>query len=351
MLRLRPLCRALAVAMLAVAVFGSDAGAPRAQGGETAEEVYHNDISAPIVQSKCVNCHVEGGPSGHTRLVFTRRSAEVEVDYERLNLQAFESFLAEFDEAGGGGAYILLKIQGALGHGGREQVRPGSTDFANMQRFLALLGEELAPPPSLTVETLFDTVLMASPRKTLRRAALIFAGRIPTDEEYSAIEDGDESVLRATIRGLMEGLEFHEFLIRASNDRLLTDRQDAEILSRFRHLVDFVNESYRRAAAAGGAFLNRDYSDWYHAVQYGARRAPLELIAHVVENDLPYTEILTADYIMANPWTARAYGASTRFDDPDDIHEFRPSEDHELLPDGRRIRGRKRSCPSGRPHP
>ena len=60
-------------------------------------------------------------------------------------------------------------------------------------------------------------------------------------------------------------------------------------------------------------------------MQYGARRAPLELIAHVVENDLPYTEILTADYIMANPWTARAYGASTRFDDPDDIHEFRPS--------------------------
>ena len=70
---------------------------------------------------------------------------------------------------------------------------------------------------------------------------------------------------------------------------------------------------------------SRDYSDWYEVVQYGARRAPLELIAHVVENDLPYTEVLTADYIMANPWTARAYGASTQFDDPDDRHEFRPS--------------------------
>ena len=45
----------------------------------------------------------------------------------------------------------------------------------------------------------------------------------------------------------------------------------------------------------------------------------------MAENDLPYTEILTADYIMANPMTARAYGASTQFNDPGDIHEFKPS--------------------------
>ena len=92
-------------------------------------------------------------------------------------------------------------------------------------------------------------------------------------------------------------------------------------------MVDYTNENYRRAlaAAAGGAFL-RDYSDWQEAVQYGAWRAPLELIAHVVENDLPYTEILTADYIMANPWTAAAYGKPVQFDDPGDVHEFRPSE-------------------------
>ena len=92
-----------------------------------------------------------------------------------------------------------------------------------MQQFLGLLGEEVEPAP-LTPETLFDTVLMASPRKTLRRAALIFAGRIPTDAEYAAVEGGDESALRATIRGLMEGPQFHEFLIQGSNDRLLTDR-------------------------------------------------------------------------------------------------------------------------------
>ena len=59
---------------------------------------------------------------------------------------------------------------------------------------------------------------------------------------------------------------------------------------------------------------------------YGLRRAPLELIAHVVMNDRPYTDILAADYVMANPWAAKAYGANTRFSDSGDVHEFKPSK-------------------------
>ena len=57
----------------------------------------------------------------------------------------------------------------------------------------------------------------------MRRAALIFAGRVPTDAEYAAAERGADA-LRAAIRGLMTGPEFHEFLIRGANDRLLTER-------------------------------------------------------------------------------------------------------------------------------
>ena len=62
------------------------------------------------------------------------------------------------------------------------------------------------------------------------------------------------------------------------------------------------------------------------SVHYGFARSPLELIAHVVESDLPYTEVLTADYIMANPMASEAYGATTQFDDGEDPLEFRPSE-------------------------
>ena len=128
----------------------------------------------------------------------------------------------------------------------------------------------------------------------------------------------------------MTGPEFHEFLIRAANDRLLTDRELREDIldERSGHFVDFTNEHYRLRRAAVESDDPRDWrklDQWYSDVLHGAGRAPLELIAHVAEKDLPYTEVLTADYIMANPQAAGAYGAATRFDDPEDPHEFKPS--------------------------
>ena len=288
---------------------------------EEAASVFRRHISGPIVQSKCVACHVEGGVSGNTRLRFVRAS---DPEHEASNLRTFEDFLDAVDDAA---TLILNKIQG-VAHGGGVQVAAGAPEFAHMERFLRLLGEEVSAT-SLTPQTLFDRVKMAPWRKTLRRAALIFAGRVPTEGEYAAVADGDTAALRATIRGLMSGPEFHEFLIRAANDRLLTNRSSADVISPYEFYVDYINETYRRRAAAHASGDVRDISGferWRGMVNHGSRRAPLELIAHVVENDLPYTEILTADYIMANPMAAAAYGASTRFDDPEDPLEFKPSE-------------------------
>ena len=278
--------------------------------------LFSRHISEAVVQSRCIACHVGGGVSGNTRLVF---EPSTNPDHETLNLQALKTFLSEVED---GASLVLNKIQG-VSHGGGEQVPAGSAEFARMERLLAQLDSGVVPA-AITVDTLFEPVRMAPLRKTLRRAALIFAGRIPTEEEYAAIYGGAEA-LRGTIRNMMTGPEFHEFLIRGANDRLLTNRDDFGIIDRH-NFVDFTREQYRRKKAAHESKNSRSFGDWYDKVQHGARRAPLELIAHVVENDLPYTEILTADYIMANPFAARAYGASTAFSDPEDPREFRPSE-------------------------
>ena len=287
----------------------------------TAEEVFRDRISGPVVQAKCINCHVAGGISDApvSDLQFVRRSNP---DHEALNLQVFKDFLADAEHDG---KYLLNKIQGGLGHGGGRQIGADTPEFADMERFLELLGEDVTPAP-VTPQTLFDTVKMAPTPRVLRRAALVFAGRIPTDAEYAAAHGGGEA-LRSTIRGLMTGSEFHEFLTRAANDRLLTDRNIRQIIDHNvgRYFVDFANETYRRSEAAHRIGKPGQYHDWNQRSQHGFRRAPVELIAHVVENDLPYTEILTADYIMANPWAAAAYGASTTFDDPENIYEFKPS--------------------------
>ena len=292
---------------------------------DSASDFFLNHISGPIVQAKCVNCHVEGGVSGHTRLVLYSSSNP---DHGALNLAVFENFLADVED---GANLILNKIQG-VAHGGGVQVAAGSDDLANMERFLSLLGHGDGSGPGLSPETLFDSVTMASPGKTLRRAALIFGGRVPTRKEREAVDNGTEADLRTAIRNLMTGPGFHRFLIRAANDRLLTDRHlrfaiDANVDL----FVDLANLQYfgKLGALEKGyetPWDDPEFAHWKEQVQYGFARAPLELIAHVVENDLPYTEVLTADYIMANPKAAEAYGDAPAFDDPEDPLEFRPSE-------------------------
>ena len=293
---------------------------------ESALDFFQNHISEPIVQAKCVNCHVEGGLSGHTRLILHPSS---NADHATLNLAVFENFLADVED---GGSLILNKIQG-VGHGGGIQVPAGSDDFANMETFLGLLGYGDDSGPGLSPDTLFDTVTMASPGKTLWRAALIFGGNIPTREEREAVENGTEEDLRTAIRNLMTGPGFHDFLIRASNDRLLTDQLLGETVIGYlaKRWVDFVNLHFAKGTLARDRGFEYRWHDpefdrWWSSVQYGFARAPLELIAHVVENDLPYTEVLTADYIMANPMASEAYGASTEFKDVEDRLEFEPSE-------------------------
>ncbi|MCY4563989.1 MAG: DUF1588 domain-containing protein [Gammaproteobacteria bacterium] len=288
------------------------------QEPQTAEAVFRQVISGPIVQSKCIACHVEGGASGNTRLVF---APESDPDHEATNLQVFRDFL---DEEGDGASYILNKIQGALGHGGGIQVAAGTDEYANMERFLSLLGEDVGSG-AIAPEALFDGVKMEPASSTLRRAAIIFAGRMPTQEEYESVRTSGLPSLRTAIRELMGGPAFHEFLVRASNDRLFTDREEL-VVSEFDRFVDYTNKRYQLAEAAQASGDETELHNWERAVQYGAMRAPLELIARVAEQDLPYTEILTADYIMANPWAAEAYGAPTEFNDSESVHEFQPSE-------------------------
>ena len=170
---------------------------------EDGATVLREHISGPIVQSKCVACHVAGGLSGNTRLVFVPSTTPA---HQARNLAAFRTFVDSVDDAA---ALILNKIQG-VAHGGGVQVAAGTPEFAHLERFLALLGEDVAST-TLTPQTLFDTVKMGPWRNTLRCAALVFAGRIPTDAEYAAAQRGGEA-LRSIIRGLMTGPEFHEFL-------------------------------------------------------------------------------------------------------------------------------------------
>ena len=111
--------------------------ARRSAANEAAQAVFQTLVSESIVQSRCVTCHVRGGQSKRTRLIFVPVSNP---DHLMLNFAAFKDFLVDFED---GATRILDKIQGN-DHGGGVQVAAGTEDLANMNRFLDRLAEAAA---------------------------------------------------------------------------------------------------------------------------------------------------------------------------------------------------------------
>ena len=106
----------------------------RRAANEIAQTVFQTHVSGSIVQAKCITCHIRGGQSERTRLVFVTADNP---DYLTLNFAAFKDFLVDFED---GGARILDKIRG-IDHDGGVQVDAESEDYANMDRFLDVLAE------------------------------------------------------------------------------------------------------------------------------------------------------------------------------------------------------------------
>jgi hypothetical protein len=271
----------------------------RALVASNAEEQYFLDqIDVRVLDEQCLTCHIPNGLAGATRLIFTPHGEE---NYQALNIQVFKDFLANIEDAE---ELILNKIQG-VGHGGGTIFSSLTDEYRGLSIFLDLLDGGTGDGIDVNEADQFWNGLTLSPnRKTLRTAALVFAGRLPTNEEYSEAELG-EVQLRASIRGMLEGASFHEFIIRGANDRLLTDAllnglpfDFADI--NFPYYSIIAQEQYEffstNPISNESEFREKEQLPWY----YGLARSTLELIAYVAENDLPYTEILTADYMMMN---------------------------------------------------
>lgn len=294
----------------------------RATEGETIEEVqnsftfYEENISS-TVQQKCIICHVANGVAGLTSLIYVPSS---ESGFLETNYAVLESYVSGSEN---GGQLLLDKARG-IAHGGGVQMSSGDAEFENLTTFVDLLGSEASVA---VTGPYWDGVSVATPEQTARRASMLLRGTPPTTSEMATVAAGGESALRSTIRGMMEGDGFHEFLTRGANDRLLTD---AFISNLFFDGVDTqggnfpraANRKYNEAVAAGGD-QNLDWNDWQVKWYWGMARAPVELIAYVVKEDRSYQEVVTADYTMVNYVTNDLLNAGSSFSTTDPS-QFKP---------------------------
>jgi len=94
--------------------------------------LYSETISSQIVMRRCVACHVQGGISQMSRLVFRRGTgSSVQSD----NMAQFTDFVSTNSA---GDQLILSRVSG-IGHGGGTVLPTGSADYNALAEFLALV--------------------------------------------------------------------------------------------------------------------------------------------------------------------------------------------------------------------
>ncbi len=262
-----------------------------------------------VLGSVCLSCHGPGGVAADASAAFQLQPAAypgfLDVNLEQVATNAIiES---------GDVSVLLLKPLGELEHGGGAVLAQDSEAYEVLQELIERI--EAGEPCSDTTASIatFSDVEMLDAEQTFRKAALTLVGRLPFNSEKRALQNNGEDALLPTLRGLYEDDAFYERLVEMFNDQWLTDRY----LNNGQNLLrdeDFPN-------------LDTYYESLSEEQQVEARRSvarePLELMAYIVRNDRPFTEIVTADYTVLNPYTAVVYNnEDMSFDEAYDARGF-----------------------------
>lgn len=144
---------------------------------------------------------------------------------------------------------------------------------------------------------------------TLHKATKQLASRNPLFDELQLVSNLGVTGLTLAINDLMEQPAFYERLTEMFNDYFLTDkyhsRNGAEAAINLLSNDDFPN---RRWYDPGKDNRPANYNEIREKTNNSVAREPLELINYIVRNNRPFTELVTADYIMVSPFSAKTYG-------------------------------------------
>ena len=133
--------------------------------------------------------------------------------------------------------------------------------------------------------------------ETLRKASLELTGKLPTERQLQITAEHGQSGLEASLAEMMRDQRFYDRTIELYNDHFLTDKY----LGR-ENAIELLDEDMWPNLR----WFDRKYpGDEQKALltNDSLAREPLELIAHVIATERPFTEILTANYTMATGYS------------------------------------------------
>lgn len=269
---------------------------------------FEQSVWSPFMSTTCGKCHTPDGVAvvtSHAKFVIQPSSYPGFIDTNLATLKEVSKIQYE------GKSELLLKPLGQMSHGGGAVLEESSDEYKALVELVTRLGEEdsCAEPVKATIASLE----LLDPSATLRKASLAMAGRLPTKAEDEAVTKGGETALDPALDTLMKHPVFLTRLREIWNDFLLTDRglQYGGAALNFMNDKDYPNVNYD------------DKDPTRYQANAAIAREPLDLLAYVVKNDKPFTDIVKADYTVVNPFSAKAYGVTdVAFKDPADESEF-----------------------------
>jgi hypothetical protein len=302
------------------------------------DNYFQDEVWAKVGVRKCLTCHRKGGDAESSKFVLIdpRKVAGAAHDNAmRHNRAAFARMAAvkQKDKS-----RMLLKVVGELDHGGADVLEPDSSGYRILADFIRRVnGPGTTKAPAVTADPkappFFQGVVMLDDRRLLRRVTLSLAGRLPTDTELAAIAKDGPKALPAILDAIMKEDAFYDRIREGFNDIFLTlgvdGNADQTVLS-YEHF-EKTRHWYQKFDLSHIKDKNeRQRTEWKIAAEY--RKAllgePMKLIEHIVRNDRPFTEIVTGDFIMVSPYSARGYGVfdevKGKFKNPDDPYEYVP---------------------------
>ncbi len=278
--------------------------------------------------SRCIGCHNEFGLARQVGVELRLRFPG-EPDFAERNVDVLSGYASRTVSAPDGELPLLLaKPTGRISHVGGTVVDPQSAEGKLLASFVAKLANppECKKVPDDAAAVVLSQLELASPRQTFARAKFSLTGQIATPEELDEFPD-TETALDTKLDELMNS---EAFLGRAQEmfaDWLLTDAYSS--LVRGGDLMDQLRNFPRSGFFEPICMMEnqndccdpatRDCcSEFFDATFCSPQasalaidavaREPLELAKHVVRNNLPLTDLVTANYTMLNPYSAIVYG-------------------------------------------
>lgn len=306
---------AYVIAVAGLAACGNDRATEPCQSDK---DFFEQKVWAEVMGKVCVRCHTLAGPAAEVNARFV------------LQPPAFPSFLdVNFANASeialieiSGTSELALKPTGQVEHGGGTLFEVGSKEHLILQEFIARTENPSDPEscPDQSVTGLDQVALLDGPH-TLRKATLELVGRLPTTAERDLVANAGDEGLDAALDQVLDQITtesaFYDRTTELFNDVFLVDR----FITFTGRATGILNTTdWPNAAAAVFNLLPQLDRE---RTNLAVAREPIQLINHVIRQNRPFTEVVTADYTVVNPYSAALYGVPVTFMDPTDVNDWR----------------------------